>query len=85
MQSRHLAEYRAVLDALLARGLAYPCFCTRADIAASAHAPHGPDGAPLYPGTCRRMDPALRAERLARGDRHAFAWTSPPLPPRRVR
>lgn len=72
VQSRHLPEYRAVLDALAARGLAYPCFCTRADIAASAHAPHGPDGAPLYPGTCRHLDPALRAERLARGDRHAL-------------
>ncbi len=72
VQSRHLPDYRAVLDALGRRGLVYPCFCTRADIAASAGAPHGPDGAPLYPGTCRVMDPALRAERLARGDRHAL-------------
>jgi len=72
VQSWHLAEYRAVLDGLVARGLAYPCFCTRADIAASAAAPHGPDGAPLYPGTCRIMDPGLRADRLARGDRHAL-------------
>ncbi len=72
VQSRHLAEYRAVLDNLVARELAYPCFCTRADIAASAEAPHGPDGAPLYPGTCRMLDPALRADRLARGDRHAL-------------
>ncbi len=72
VQSRHLAEYRAVLDGLQARGLVYPCFCTRADVAASASAPHGPDGAPLYPGTCRTLDPALRADRLARGDRHAL-------------
>ena len=72
VQSQHLPEYRAVLDALETRGLVYPCFCTRADIAASAGAPHGPDGAPLYPGTCRTLDQALRAERLARGDRHAL-------------
>jgi glutamyl-Q tRNA(Asp) synthetase len=72
VQSCNLAEYRAVLDDLVARGLAYPCFCTRADIAASAGAPHGPDGAPLYPGACRTLDPALRADRLARGDRHAL-------------
>ena len=72
VQSQHLPEYRAVLDALAARGLVYPCFCTRADIAASANAPHDLDGAPFYPGTCRTLDPALRADRLARGDRHAL-------------
>jgi glutamyl-Q tRNA(Asp) synthetase len=75
VQSRHLADYRAVLDALSARGLLYPCFCTRADIAreiaASASAPHGPDG-PLYPGTCRRLAGADRAARLAAGEPHAL-------------
>ena len=57
VQSRHLAEYRAVLDDLAARELLYPCFCTRADIQRemeqSAAAPHAPDGSPLYPGICR--------------------------------
>lgn len=75
VQSRHLPEYRGALDALAARGLLYPCFCTRADIAreiaASATAPHGPDG-PLYPGTCRRLKPQERAARLARGEPHAL-------------
>jgi len=75
VQSRHLAEYRAALDALAARGLLYPCFCTRADImrevAASAAAPHGPDG-PLYPGTCRRLAADERAARIARGEPHAL-------------
>ena len=54
------ADYRAVLDALAARGLLYPCFCTRADIQQSAAAPHTPDGAPLYPGTCRALSPRAR-------------------------
>jgi glutamyl-Q tRNA(Asp) synthetase len=75
VQSRHLPEYRAALDALSARGLLYPCFCTRADIArevaASASAPHGPDGA-LYPGTCRRLSADERAARIARGEAHAL-------------
>jgi glutamyl-Q tRNA(Asp) synthetase len=79
VQSAHLPDYRAVLDALAARGLLYPCFCTRAEIArevaASASAPHpgpsGPDG-PLYPGTCRRLSPAERAARLAAGEAHAL-------------
>lgn len=58
-QSERLPRYAAALDRLRALGLLYPCFCTRADIATSLSAPHGPDGA-LYPGTCReRADPDL--------------------------
>ncbi len=42
--------------------MVYPCFCTRADIAASLTAPHG-DAASAYPGTCRRLpdNPTRRA------------------------
>jgi len=74
-QSEHLADYRAALDRLAARGLTYPCFCTRrqiqAEIARSPSAPQGPDG-PLYPGTCRALDPAERARRTAAGEDHAI-------------
>jgi glutamyl-Q tRNA(Asp) synthetase len=44
------------------QGLAYACFCTRADIAQSLTAPHG-DAGSLYPGTCRPLpdDPDRRA------------------------
>ncbi|HQT75817.1 MAG: tRNA glutamyl-Q(34) synthetase GluQRS [Rhodospirillales bacterium 20-64-7] len=76
VQSRHLDEYQAALDTLQQQGLLYPCFCTRADIqrevATAASAPHGPDGAPLYAGTCRRLSPAQRAERIAAGERFAL-------------
>jgi len=58
-QSQRLGLYQAALDRLRAMGLLYPCFCTRADIAASLSAPHGSVGA-LYPGTCRGLaDPDL--------------------------
>jgi glutamyl-Q tRNA(Asp) synthetase len=66
VQSAHFPEYAAVLAGLEARGLLYPCFCTRAEIAASVSAPHGPEGA-LYPGTCRALTPAQRAEKQAAG------------------
>ncbi len=71
VQSEHFAAYRRVLDGLAARGLAYPCFCTRADIAreivAAADAPHTPDGSPRYAGTCRLLPEAVRRERMAAG------------------
>lgn len=65
-QSDHFADYQAALDQLQALGVIYPCFCSRKDIAAATSAPHGPDG-PLYPGTCRHLDPALVAEKQAAG------------------
>jgi glutamyl-Q tRNA(Asp) synthetase len=69
-QSEHFADYRAALDRLDALGVLYPCFCSRKDIAAAASAPHESD-TPIYPGTCRSLDPALAAKRKAAGD--AFA------------
>ncbi|MBI3724231.1 tRNA glutamyl-Q(34) synthetase GluQRS, partial [bacterium] len=53
-QTERLARYEEALAKLRARGLIYPCVCTRKEIEASASAPHGPedDGA-RYPGTCR--------------------------------
>ena len=74
-QSEHFADYGRALDRLDALGLVYPCFCSRADIereiAASANAPHGPDG-PLYPGTCRHLSPLQRRERLLAGHEHCL-------------
>ncbi len=70
-QSARIDAYRAALGALGAAGLLYPCFCTRADIAAAASAPHGPDGNGVYPGTCHMLDPAERARRMAI---EPFAW-----------
>jgi glutamyl-Q tRNA(Asp) synthetase len=65
-QSDHFADYGKILDGLGTRGLIYPCFCTRADIAQSANAPHGPDG-PLYPGTCRHRSAGERRDLIASG------------------
>ena len=70
-QSQHLGDYAAALETLRLRALVYPCFCTRADIAASLSAPHGPSGA-VYPGTCRHRSEAERARRLAAGEAHCW-------------
>ena len=71
VQSEHFAEYAAVLDALRARALLYPCFCSRADVFRANTAPHGPEG-PLYPGTCRCLSTSERADRIAAGQPHAW-------------
>lgn len=61
-QSEHFGDYQAALEMLKREGLIYPCRCSRTEIAetigrieeATGQAwPRDPDGAPLYPGTCR--------------------------------
>jgi glutamyl-Q tRNA(Asp) synthetase len=66
-QSRRGALYQAALERLLARGLAYPCACSRKDIEQALAAqgrPHQRHGELIYPGTCR----------AGLGGRPARAW-----------
>jgi glutamyl-Q tRNA(Asp) synthetase len=78
-QSTRFEVYRAALARLEEQGLLYPCFCTRADIAAeiarAAGAPHGPDGA-LYTGACRQLSPGRREELLDADAPHALRLDS---------
>ena len=61
-QSQRHAHYQRALDALIAQDMAYPCACTRADIA-QAHARLGwhkaRHGELVYPGTCRPPEGGL--------------------------
>ncbi|TGD45432.1 tRNA glutamyl-Q(34) synthetase GluQRS [Pseudotabrizicola sediminis] len=59
-QSDHLARYTARLAPLAARGLLYPCSCTRSDIRAALSAPQEGTVHPHYPGTCRGRSMASR-------------------------
>ena len=72
-QSERHDLYRAAIERLLADDLAYPCYCTRrevlAEAAASASAPNGPVLVGAYPGSCRALDAAARAERESAGRR----------------
>lgn len=63
VQSGRKALYRDALDRLRNAGHAYPCGCTRKEIADSALAT---DGARIYPGTCRHGLASGRSERAWR-------------------
>jgi glutamyl-tRNA synthetase len=66
-QSERLERYEDALARLDAAGAVYPCWCTRAEIREASSAPHGPLPEGHYPGTCRRLSAAQRAEREATG------------------
>jgi glutamyl-Q tRNA(Asp) synthetase len=70
-QSEHGDDYAAALARLDQRGLVYPCFCSRSEVARASAGRCDPDGAPLYPGTCRLLGQAEARARLARGDKAA--------------
>lgn len=67
VQSERFEIYAAEANRLRDRDLLYPCFCSRSEIAAAA-TEKDPDGAPLYPGTCKHLDRGVQIERLERGD-----------------
>ena len=77
-QSEHFADYRAALARLEGRGLVYPCFASRSQIAAACTAAGvadcacDPDGAPLYPGLWRGASRDAIEEKMAEGAPYAL-------------
>ena len=80
-QSEHMTDYEQALQVLTDLGVLYPCFCTRATIAAEiAQAQSAPNGVsadpqalgPRYPGLCRGLDPKDAQDRIARGLSYAL-------------
>jgi glutamyl-Q tRNA(Asp) synthetase len=63
-QSRRSEYYSEAANRLIGKGLAYPCGCTRSEIAQIASAPHG-EGL-VYPGICRDGLAAGKVERALR-------------------
>jgi glutamyl-Q tRNA(Asp) synthetase len=71
-QSEHFPDYANALAKLSARGLIYPCFCSRRDImdavAGRSGWPRDPDGSPLYPGLCKHLSKEELQRRLSAGE-----------------
>ncbi|MER9949939.1 tRNA glutamyl-Q(34) synthetase GluQRS [Mesorhizobium sp. M0047] len=79
-QSEHFAEYKAMLDRLIAEELVYPAFMSRGEIRAfitdsEKHGrdwPRDPDGVPLYPAADKALPMKERKRRIA--ENTPFAW-----------
>jgi glutamyl-Q tRNA(Asp) synthetase len=78
-QSEHLEDYRRAVEKLAARGLLYPSFESRAEIArlvaqreTSQSWPRDPDGALLYPGVAKSLLPEERARLIESGAPYAL-------------
>lgn len=80
-QCRHFDDYRRALDRLDAVGLVYPCFCSRQQVKDAVGRceaetgkpwPRDPDGAPLYPGTCRELSETKARRSRAAGEPHVL-------------
>lgn len=88
-QSSRGAAYQAALDSLLARDLAYPCGCSRREIAtawAALGQPHGRFAELVYPGTCRgglqgKPARATRLRTVLGGQDVQIGWTDRRLGP----
>ncbi|WP_379120358.1 tRNA glutamyl-Q(34) synthetase GluQRS [Paenibacillus hodogayensis] len=66
VQSLREERFQHALETLGLNGKLYPCFCSRAELAAIASAPHGLESeGPAYPGTCRHHTEEDRASRAA--------------------
>jgi glutamyl-tRNA synthetase len=64
-QSDRRPQHEAAIAALVARGLTYPCYCSRREVREASAAPHSRPGA--YPGTCRDLPDAARRKLEDRG------------------
>lgn len=76
VQSSRFSSYDHALQVLKDRGVLYPCFCTRREIAEEVAvmgaAPQGSGAVDVYPGTCLKLDKARRKELMKSGK--PFSW-----------
>jgi glutamyl-tRNA synthetase len=77
-QMQRLERYAAAAADLLARDLAYPCYCTPGELEADRRAQEAAHEPPRYVGRCAALTPAERASRAAEGRRGALRFRVAP-------
>ncbi len=79
-QSDKLAVYREHAERLVSEGKAYYCFCTPEELELGRELAMKEHRPPIYPGTCRKLDPAEARRRKQSGDRCAIRLHIPEHP-----
>ncbi|MDH4260098.1 MAG: glutamate--tRNA ligase family protein, partial [Gammaproteobacteria bacterium] len=76
-QSARSAIYEGLYERLERDGHAYPCYCTPLELDVARRAQVAAGQPPRYPGTCRELDAATRAARVAEGRQPALRFRVP--------
>lgn len=78
-QTQRMDNYTAALERMKANGSAYPCFCPAEELEAKRAASRTAEseGVGGYDRTCRKMDPAAAAARMAAGEPHVWRLAVP--------
>ncbi|TLM98801.1 MAG: glutamate--tRNA ligase [Actinobacteria bacterium] len=76
-QTQRAANYAEALSRMQANGTAYPCFCSAEELEAKREAARASGGQLGYDRTCRALDPATAAARIAAGEPHVWRLAVP--------
>ncbi len=76
-QSERKEIYQKYAEQLVQSGQAYYCFCTPQQLEKARQEAMQRKDLPLYPGTCRNIDPAEAARRVAAGEKHVIRFKTP--------
>lgn len=76
-QQQRRTTYEQWLAKLEAAGLTYPCYCTPAELSIARKQQLAAGKPPRYPGTCRALTEAQRAQRAASGREAAMRFRVP--------
>ncbi len=77
-QMQRLARYAEAAKDLLARDMAYPCYCTPEELEADRKTQEAAHEPPRYVGRCANLTPEDRAAREAQGKRGALRFRVTP-------
>src|SRR5690349_24399951 len=67
-QSDRIAIYQEHAERLVSEGKAYLCFCSQEELEHDRETAMAEGRSPLYPGTCRNIDPAEAKKRREAGE-----------------
>jgi len=76
-QMERISFYKDACDQLLAKDMAYPCYCTPEEVEKMRQIAMLAKRPPKYDGTCRRLDAAGRQKKEAEGRKKSIRFKTP--------